>query len=53
MMYFFTEVEFLGNVKKLICRKDEDGLVWWLADGENNYEYLAWVAEGNEAQPWD
>lgn len=52
MIYFFTDVEFLGNTKKLICRKDNDGLVWWLSDGESDFAYLAWVAEGNTAEEW-
>ena len=51
-MYFFTETEFNGNTKKLICRKDEEGLLWWLADREQDVGYLAWVAEGNTPEEW-
>lgn len=53
MMYFYTEVEFNGSTKKLICFKDESENVWWLAAHENDPTYLLWVAEGNEAQPWE
>jgi hypothetical protein len=52
MMYFYQHAEFLGTTKKLICVKGDDGLTWWLSDGEQDTGYIAWVAEGNEALEW-
>ena len=52
MIYYYQEVEFAGNMKKIIGYKDSDGLMWWLGEGEKDASYLAWVAEGNEAEQW-
>lgn len=51
-MYYYTDVEFLGQIKRLIAKKDEDGNLWWLADAENDVYYLQWVAEGNDPEEW-
>jgi hypothetical protein len=53
MSYFYSEVEFCGKVKKLICRKDEEGLYWWLGQNEEDEYYLAWVAKGNTPEQWE
>jgi len=52
-MYFYNDVEFLGNVKRLVCYKNDDGLDCWLPDGEANVYYQQWVAEGNTPEPWE
>lgn len=56
-MYYYIDVtDYNGNTKRHIMEKLDDGGVrsFPLVDDNPNMEtYLAWVAEGNEAQPWD
>lgn len=50
-MYYFFKSETLGGSDFIVT---EDKLTWIPIDPENSQyqQYLAWVAEGNEAQPW-
>ena len=51
-MYYYTDVEFAGNIKRLIAKKDEDGNLWWLASAENDVYYLEWLEAGNQPEEW-
>lgn len=53
MMYYYQEVEFLGKTKKIIGRTDPDGLIWWLAENENDPYYIEWISKGNEPEEWN
>jgi hypothetical protein len=35
----------------LIVRRDDQGVDWWLALGELDPDYLAWVDKGNTPEP--
>jgi hypothetical protein len=54
MIYFkyLRELSMFSNPVSVICR-DENGVEWWLGEGEQDAGYLAWVAEGNEAMEWN
>lgn len=41
------------NGEKEIIKVDTAGVQWLLGAGEKDLGYLAWVAEGNEAQTWE
>lgn len=36
----------------LIVRRNNEGIDWWLALGELDPDYLAWVEEGNIPTKW-
>lgn len=55
MQYFFITLERLGSSEQLLIAFDDDGKQYGIPADEGNAdyrEYLAWVAEGNTAQPW-
>lgn len=41
------------NGEKEIIKIGDDNIQWLLGAGEQDLGYIAWVAEGNEAQPWE
>lgn len=53
MMYFYNDVEFAGQIKRLICYKNDEGLDCWLPDGVDNVYFQQWIAEGNTPEPWE
>lgn len=55
MFYYFDITDYIGNTQRHIMQRLEDGGVrsFPLTDDNPNTEaYLAWVAEGNEAEEW-
>jgi hypothetical protein len=50
--YYLHTVELPKETITSVLRVGDDGIVWTLADGQNDVEYLAWVAEGNTAEEW-
>lgn len=54
MKYFINIVPDGPNAgNKTIARIEEDGILWWLGDGEQDAGYLAWLAEGNTPEQWE
>ena len=53
MIYFkyLRELNMFSNPVSII-RRDENGVEWWLSEGEQDVAYLAWVAEGNTPLEW-
>jgi hypothetical protein len=49
--YFVSKHE--DSDQTLIVRRDDQGIDWWLALGELDPGYIAWVAEGNTATEWN
>ena len=49
--YFITKKDIICGIS--VARLDEDGILTWLGDGQEDAEYLAWVAEGNVAEEWN
>ena len=55
MKYYITEIDFMDSVYRNIIRVS-NGRQDWIPEAMDNTdyrEYLEWVAEGNEAEPWD
>lgn len=56
MNYYIREYETLFGPTKAVIAVCEDGKTLGIPNDESNSDYqayLAWVAEGNEAQPWE
>ena len=51
--YYLHTVELPKETVTSVLRVGDDGIVWTLAEGQNDFGYLAWVAEGNEATEWN
>lgn len=52
MPTFFTQAK-IGTTELAIIRLDDDGTPWWLGAGEQDEQYLAWLAEGNTPEEWN
>jgi hypothetical protein len=55
-MYYYIDVENFGVIQRHIFANLPDGGILSFPltdDNPNTVEYLAWVAEGNEATEWN
>ena len=51
MFFFHCHPEELSTKISIIYRDDND-VDWWLGLGEQDPNYLAWLAEGNTPEQW-
>jgi hypothetical protein len=52
-VYYIQKITALGEEKTNVLRVGDDNVVWTLGEGEQDSGYLAWLAEGNTAEPWE
>lgn len=52
MYFIFTHKDPISNGKISIIHRTSDGDCW-LGLGEQDPDYLTWVAEGNTPEPWN
>lgn len=56
MRYTITKTMLAGEEITLLSRHDDNGQIWGIPFAEDNtmyQQYLAWCAEGNEAEEWN
>ena len=56
MFYYLDTTDFYGNTQRHILQRLGDGGVRSFPltdDNPNTVEYLAWIADGNEATEWN
>lgn len=51
MPVYYSSADMFGQ--PTVVRVDDDGIIWWLGEGEQDPGYLAWLAEGNTPEPWE
>jgi hypothetical protein len=55
MMFFYLDETKRGETTRHIFQRRENGAIWTFPlteDNPNTPMFLAWVAEGNEPEPW-
>ena len=50
MPIFMTTTNVTGDI--LVIRRDDNGAEWWLAERENDPQFIEWLEDGNEPLPW-